>query len=281
MPHNLTRLHVILFVLTFFTTLLAGAMLSGVIPWETPGEIYRGLPFSLTLLLILITHEFSHYFMSRRHNVSVTLPYFIPAPSIIGTFGAIIKMKPPIFDRRALIDIGASGPIGGFLVAIVAVIIGLSFSEVVPIEEIQNIEGGLSLGSSILFSIITKITLNIDPEQYDVILHPVAFAGWIGFLVTSLNLLPIGQLDGGHIVYALFGERHKNIAMLTIPLLAILGVIFWPGWLIWAFLMIIIGYRHPPVVYPHVQLDRKRRVIGWVSLVIFILTFTPMPISGF
>ena len=259
-------------------------MLSGVIPWETPGEIYQGLPFSLTLLLILITHELSHYFMSRRHNVSVTLPYFIPAPPfifLIGTFGAIIKMKPPIFDRRALIDIGASGPIGGFFVAVVAVIIGLSFSEVVPIEEIQNIDGGLSLGSSILFSIITKITLNINPEKYEVILHPVAFAGWIGFLVTSLNLLPIGQLDGGHIVYVLFGERHKNIAMLTIPLLVILGVIFWPGWLIWAFLMIIIGYRHPPVVYPQIQLDRKRRIIGWVSLVIFILTFTPMPISGF
>jgi membrane-associated protease RseP (regulator of RpoE activity) len=281
MPHNLTRLHVILFVLTFFTTLIAGAMLSGVIPWETPGKIYMGLPFSLTLLLILITHEFSHYFMSRRHNVSVTLPYFIPAPSIIGTFGAIIKMKPPIFDRRALIDIGASGPIGGFVVAVVAVIIGLSFSEVVPIEEIQNINGSLSLGSSILFSIITKITLNIDPEKYDVILHPVAFAGWIGFLVTSLNLLPIGQLDGGHIVYALFGERHKNIARLTIPALVVLGIFFWPGWLIWALLMIIIGYRHPPVVYPQIQLDRKRRVIGWVSLVIFILTFTPMPISGF
>jgi len=282
MPHKLTPVHVILFVLTFFTTLLAGAMLSGVIPWETPGEIYQGLPFSLTLLLILITHELSHYFMSRRHNVSVTLPYFIPAPPfifLIGTFGAIIKMKPPIFDRRALIDIGASGPIGGFFVAVVAVIIGLSFSEVVPIEEIQNIDGGLSLGSSILFSIITKITLNINPEKYEVILHPVAFAGWIGFLVTSLNLLPIGQLDGGHIVYALFGERHKNIAMLTIPLLVILGVIFWPGWLIWAFLMIIIGYRHPPVIYPQIQLDRKRRVIGWVSLVIFILTFTPMPIS--
>ena len=279
MPHKLTPLHVILFVLTFFTTLFAGAMLDGIIPWETPNKIYKGLPFSLTLLLILISHEFSHYFMSRRHNVSVSLPYFIPAPSIIGTFGAIIKMKPPIFDRRALIDIGASGPIGGFAVSIVAAAIGLSYSEVVPIEEIQKIEGGLSLGSSILFNLITRMVLKIDPEIYDVVLHPVAFAGWIGFLVTSLNLLPIGQLDGGHIVYALFDERHKDIARLTIPALLILGVFFWPGWFIWAFLMIIIGYRHPPVVYPHIQLDRKRRIIGWVSLAIFILTFTPMPVS--
>lgn len=281
MPHKLTRLHVVLFVLTFFTTLFAGAILSGVIPWETPGKIYMGLPFSLTLLLILMTHESSHYVMSRRHNVSVTLPYFIPAPSIIGTFGAIIKMKPPIYDRRALIDIGASGPIGGFIVAVGAALIGLAYSEVIPVKEIGEVDGGLSLGSSILFSFLTKIILNIDPEKYDVILHPVAFAAWIGFLVTSLNLLPIGQLDGGHIVYALFGERHRTIAQISIPILAVLGVIFWPGWLVWALLMLIIGYRHPPVVYPWIHLDRKRRVTGWVALVIFILTFTPKPISGF
>lgn len=280
MPHKLTRLHVLLFILTFFTTLFAGAVLNGVVPWETPSQLLRGLPFSLTLLLILITHEFSHYFMSRRHNVSVTLPYFIPAPSIIGTFGAIIKMKPPIFDRRALIDIGASGPIGGFVVSIAAAVIGISLSEVVPLQDVQKVEGGISLGSSILFNMITSIVLQIDTNAHDVILHPVGFAGWIGFLVTSLNLLPIGQLDGGHIVYALFGETHRQIAQLTIPALALLGLFFWPGWIIWALLMLLIGYRHPPVVYPQIQLDRKRRIIGWVSLVIFILTFTPMPVSG-
>jgi membrane-associated protease RseP (regulator of RpoE activity) len=280
MPHKLTPVHIILFILTFITTLLAGAMMSGVIPWENPREIYRGLPFSLTLLLILIAHEFSHYIMSRRHNVSVTLPYFIPAPSLIGTFGAIIKMKPPIYDRRALIDIGASGPIGGFIVSIFAVEAGLSLSEVVPIEEMQKMEGGISLGSSILFHLMSRMVLHIDPGKSDILLHPVAFAGWIGFLITSLNLLPIGQLDGGHIVYALFGERHEKIAKTSIPILVLLGFIFWPGWILWAVLMLFIGYRHPPVVYPQIQLDRKRRIVGWVSLVIFILTFTPMPISG-
>lgn len=280
MPHKLTKTHVILFILTVITTTIAGAMLSGVTPWETPEKIYFGLPFSLTLLFILLVHEFSHYIMSRKHHVSASLPYFIPAPSLIGTFGAIIKMKAPIFDRRALIDIGASGPIGGFVVAIIAVVVGLSYSNMVPLSELHKTEGSLSLGNSILFYVLSKIVLNVNPDKYEIVLHPVAFAGWIGFLVTSLNLLPIGQLDGGHIVYALFGERHKLIAKITIPVLILLGVIFWEGWLIWAFLMILIGYKHPPVVYPHIQLDRKRRIIGWAALLIFILTFTPMPFAG-
>lgn len=277
MPHKLTRIHILLFVMTFVTTLLAGALLNGIIPWEQPDKIYRGLPFSLTLLLILLTHELSHYFTSRRHRVSATLPYFIPAPSIIGTFGAIIKMKPPIPDKRSLIDIGASGPIGGFIIAIIACIVGLSYSEVRVSGEIQD---GLAFGSSIVFSFLSKIVLNIDPEKYDVILHPVAFAGWIGLLVTSLNLLPIGQLDGGHIIYALFGDKHEWISKGSIPILILMGIIYWPGWIVWAVLMLIIGYRHPPVVYPHIQLDTKRRYIGWLAFIIFILTFTPMPVQG-
>jgi membrane-associated protease RseP (regulator of RpoE activity) len=276
MPHKLTLTHILLFIATCFTTLFAGALLNGVIPWEQPEKIYLGLPFSFTLLFILMTHELSHYFTSRRHNVSASLPYFIPAPSIIGTFGAIIKMKPPIPDRRSLIDIGASGPIGGFIIAVIATIIGLKWSEIKPAGEIQE---GIVFGSSILFSLISEIVLNVDPEKFDVILHPVAFAGWIGLLVTSLNLLPIGQLDGGHIIYALFGEKHGLIAKITIPILIVMGIVFWRGWIIWAVLMIIIGYRHPPVVYPDIQLDKKRIYMGWASLVIFILTFTPTPVQ--
>lgn len=157
MPHKLTKTHVILFVATFFTTLLAGALMSGVIPWEQPEKIYLGLPFSLTLLFILMTHELSHYYMSRKHKVPATLPYFIPAPSIIGTFGAVIKMKPPIPDRRALIDIGASGPIGGFIIAVIASAIGLSLSEVRPAGQLQE---GLSFGTSILFDTLSRIILH-------------------------------------------------------------------------------------------------------------------------
>jgi membrane-associated protease RseP (regulator of RpoE activity) len=277
MQHKLTRIHVLLFIATFITTLLAGTLLNGVIPWEEPEKIYVGLPFSLTLLLILMTHELSHYFMSRKHNVQATLPYFIPAPSIIGTFGAIIKMKPPIPDRRSLIDIGASGPIGGFIIAVVAAVIGLSLSEVRPSGELQ---GGLAFGSSIIFSFLTELVLDVDPGKYDIMLHPVAFAGWIGLLVTSLNLLPIGQLDGGHIVYALFGDRHSTISKSMIPVLLVLGVTFWIGWIVWAVIMYILGYHHPPVVYPFIELDRNRKLVGWISLFIFILTFTPTPVQG-
>ncbi len=278
MPHKLTRTHILLFIATFFTTLIAGALLNGVIPWEEPEKIYRGLPFSLTLLLILMVHELSHYFTSRRHHVTASLPYFIPAPPIIGTFGAIIKMKPPIPDKRSLIDIGASGPIGGFIIAIIACVIGLSLSEVKPAGAL---DGGLAFGSSLLFSFLSDLVLQTGPEEYDVMLHPVAFAGWIGLLVTSLNLLPIGQLDGGHIVYALFGEKHGLIAKITIPILIVMGITLWPGWIVWAILMLIMGYKHPPVVYPHIQLDKNRKIIGWISLAIFILTFTPMPVQGF
>lgn len=277
MPHRLTLLHILLFVLTFMTTLLAGAIMRGVIPWESPERLYLGLPFSITIMAILMTHELSHYFASRRHNVPVTLPYFIPAPSIIGTFGAIIKIKSPIYDRRSLIDIGAAGPLGGFIAAVIATVIGLSYSEIIPAGRLKE---GFSLGSSILFSFLAKLILNIDMEKYDVLLHPVAFAGWIGLFVTSVNLLPVGQLDGGHIAYAIFGEGHRWIARLIIILLFILGFTYWGGWMIWALLMLLIGYRHPSVVYPEVKLNRERNLIGTSSFIIFIITFIPVPFSG-
>lgn len=274
---RLTWLHIFLFACTFLTTLAAGALLNGVLPWEEPGKLYMGLPFSLTLLLILLAHELSHYFASRVHRVSATLPYFIPAPTIVGTFGAIIKMKPPIVNKRSLIDIGAAGPVGGFVVSVIVVIIGLTLSEIKDTGEFRE---GITFGSSLLFSYLSDMILHADPEQHDIILHPVAFAGWVGFFITSLNLLPVGQLDGGHITYALFGEKHLIIAKIIIPLLIVLGIFYWQGWLLWAVLMIILGYRHPPVVYPDIELDRKRKVIGWICLVIFILTFTVVPIKG-
>jgi membrane-associated protease RseP (regulator of RpoE activity) len=277
MPHKLTRLHILLFILTFLTTLLAGARLSGVIPWEHPEKIYLGLPFSLTLLLIILTHELSHYFMSRRHKVSATPPYFIPAPTIVGTFGAIIKMRPPIPDRRSLMDIGASGPIGGFIVAVIVVIVGLYYSEIKPIEDLQ---GGVSLGNSILFYALSTIVLDVEHTGYEIMLHPVAFAGWVGFLITSLNLLPIGQLDGGHIVYALLGEKYKRVSQLMIPVLILIGIFLWYGWLFFALLiLLVIGYRHPPVIYPDMPLGRKRKVLGLICFIIFLLTFIPVPVK--
>ncbi|MBI5187975.1 MAG: site-2 protease family protein [Nitrospirae bacterium] len=266
-------LHLILFILTLLSTLLAGAIQAGVNLLKEPEKIHKGLPFALTLMTILLSHELSHYFASRKHNTKATLPYFIPAPTIIGTFGAFIKMKSPIVTRKALVDIGASGPIAGFVISVIASITGLSFSDVVTIKETA---GALSLGDSLLFTILSDIVLGVTPDSHDILLHPVAFAGWIGLFVTSLNLIPVGQLDGGHIAYALLGEKHVRVSKILIWALIILGLL-WEGWAMWAILLLILGLRHPPVLYWETPLDPRRRLIGWLALVIFILTFIPVP----
>lgn len=267
-------LHIILFIFTLFSTVFVGAMQTGADILKNPAEISRGLPFALSLMIILLTHEFSHYFASKRHGVKATLPYFIPAPTIIGTFGAFIKMKSPIATRRALIDIGASGPIAGFVVSVVAVVIGLSASEIVPVAETK---GALNLGDSILFALLAKVVLGVTPADADILLSPVAFAGWIGLFVTSINLIPVGQLDGGHIAYAIVGECHARLSLVLVLLMALLGLILWEGWLVWAVLLFILGLKHPPVIFWEEALDKKRRAIGWIALLILVLTFIPEP----
>ena len=263
-----------LFVATFLTTTFAGAIQQGVNPLKQPLGMIQGLPFSITLMGILMVHEMSHYLASRYHKVPSTLPFFIPAPSIIGTFGAVIRMKGAIWDRRALLDIGASGPIGGFLLALPALTIGLAISKVVPGG---SGEGGLILGDSLLMMLLERLVLGDLPMNADIILHPVAFAGWIGMFVTSLNLLPVGQLDGGHIAKALFPDQFDILARVVHLSLILMGVFFWEGWLIWALLLVFIGVRHPPVLLPHISLDERRRKVGYFALVIFILTFVPAP----
>jgi membrane-associated protease RseP (regulator of RpoE activity) len=263
-----------LFALTVFSTLVVGAMQTGADLLKEPGEIYKGVPFSLTLMLILLSHELSHYFTSKWHGVKATLPYFIPAPTIIGTFGAFIRMKSPIVTRRALIDIGASGPIAGFIISLIATVVGLYLSEIVPVS---RADGALNLGDSMLFSFLSRIILGAAPPGSDVLLNPIAFAGWIGLFVTSINLIPIGQLDGGHIVYALVGKKHVNFSKSLILVMVLLGLFSWEGWFVWAALLLILGLRHPPVLYWEVPLDRSRRIVGWLSFLIFILTFVPVP----
>ncbi len=272
---TLPWIHIILFVFTVFSTLSAGAIWEGIDIFSEPSRILEGWPFSLTLLSILLSHEFSHYIASRLHRTKATLPYFIPAPTAIGTFGAIIKMKSPITTRKALIDIGASGPIAGFVISIVATVIGLNISQVVKADDIK----GIGFGSSIIFLLISKLVIGDVPDGYSVILHPVAFAGWIGFLVTSLNLLPVGQLDGGHITYALFGRTHKYISMVFVVILFLLGFIAWYGWFVWAGLLIILGIKHPPVLFWEERLNLSRRVTGILSFIIFILSFIPAPLQ--
>lgn len=272
--------NILLFLLTVISTTAAGALQQGVSlaallkDWTL---ITRGIPFSFTLLAILIAHEMSHYFVSRYHGVRVTLPFFIPAPSVIGTFGAFIRIKSPMEDRRALLDIGLSGPLGGAVVAIPVLYIGLKMSTI----QIMPKPMGVELGSSILLDQMVRFTLGKLPDYYQVVLHPVAFAGWIGILVTSLNLIPVGQLDGGHIAYAILGEKSKKLAIGCFIALIILGLVGWSGWFIWAGLLYVMGWEHPPPLNPAIPLDTKRKWLGLLALILFVVTFTPTPFSGF
>ncbi|MBF0321212.1 MAG: site-2 protease family protein [Nitrospirae bacterium] len=278
-PHGstlqgLTFLHVVLFVATFCTTLLAGILQKGINPLYEPWRFYEGLPFALTLMTILLAHELAHYFSSMKHHTAATLPYFIPAPlSAIGTFGAFIKMKSPIHTRTALVDIGASGPIAGFIVSFVAVVGGLFYSEIGLVTS----KTGMVLGDSLLFTLLAWLIVGTPPEGLDVILNPVAFAGWLGFFVTSLNLLPIGQLDGGHIMYAVTGERHMWLSRVFVVCLVIMGEVFWYGWWFWALLMVVLGLKHPPVVFDEIPIEPSRKKTAVIALAIFIVTFIPVP----
>jgi membrane-associated protease RseP (regulator of RpoE activity) len=265
--------HIALFISTLFSTIVAGALQQGVDPIKSPLLLWKGIPFSFTLLLILGTHEFGHYFMSRKHDIDVTLPYFIPAPSLVGTFGAFIKMKSPIMDRRILLDIGAAGPLAGLCVTIPVLLIGLFLSEI----KYESVKTGFSLGSSMLFSIMNWMVHGTVPDNANIILHPIAFSGWIGLLVTSLNLLPVGQLDGGHVAYAVIGPKQGIVARAVLILLVVLGATGWIGWLVWAVILIFMRMDHPPVVYDWIPLDSKRKFVGWLALLVFVMTFTPVP----
>ncbi len=267
----------VLLLITIVTTMTAGALYQGAHILTNPAELAKGAPFSASLLLILGTHELGHFIASRRHGVSTTLPLFIPGPPLppmIGTFGAVIRIKSPITTKKALIDIGAAGPLSGFVVAIFVTAIGLRLSTAVPKS---TLAGSLGLGSSLLFQLLTWLTVGPLGEGMDIYLHPVAFAGWIGMFVTAMNLLPIGQLDGGHLVYALLGRRHRKFSIAMIVALLVLGVFTWPGWFIWAALIMIIGIWHPPVEDQHLPLDMRRKVTSACAILVFVLTFMPTP----
>jgi membrane-associated protease RseP (regulator of RpoE activity) len=274
-PSALRPIHVVLFVATLFTTTLAGSFQAGVNPLEDLRLLARGLPFSMTLMGILLVHEMGHFLLSRVHGVAATPPYFIPGPPfLVGTFGAFIKMHTPT-NRKALFDVGAAGPWAGFVVAIPAVFYGLSISEVRPLGAST---GGLELGESLVFKLMTHLALGVSPNDVTILLNPIALAGWFGLFVTFLNLLPIGQLDGGHVVYALLGRRHRWVAragLLTIIGLAFLG---WQGWVMWAVLVTVLGLDHPPTI-DDTPLDPARRVAAWLTIGLFAITFMPVPLS--
>ena len=272
------RVHWILFLLTVFTTLLAGAIMEGAQILDNPLDLIKGVPFSFTLMFILGTHEFGHYYYAQKHKVDASLPFFIPAPPflfLIGTFGAFIKIKSPIYRKDALLQIGAAGPIAGFIIAVPALILGLFLSDIV---EKSDIQGALILGDSILMKILTWVTHPDLMESQDIMLHPIAFAGWIGLLVTMLNLLPIGQLDGGHVAYAMLGEKQKLIGQAAFILLVPLSFLS-INWLIWGLLLLLLmrTVKHPPIQDIHIPLSESDKRIGYLCLLIFILCFIPAP----
>jgi len=271
-------LHIALFIATLITTSLAGAFQQEADPFSDPRTILQGLPFAVTLMSILLFHEMGHYLLARRHGVPATLPYFLPGPPLfIGTFGAFIRLKSSPANRRALFDVGAAGPWAGALLAIPAVMLGLSLSEVRPLNPFT--EGGIVLGDSVLFSALTHLILQVSADDVTIILHPIALAGWFGLFVTFLNLLPVGQLDGGHVAYSLFGRSHRWISRFAVVGILLLGFQGWEGWFFWVVLLFLLGIDHPPTMDLASPLDPRRRLYAWSTIGLFILTFMPVPIS--
>ena len=275
---NISKTHLVLFFLTIISTLIAGSIMQGGNPLSNPVDIIWGIPFSMTLMLILGCHEFGHYYYAVKHKVDATLPYFLPAPPylfIIGTFGAFIKIKSPIYKKDALLQIGAAGPIAGFIIAVPALIIGLLLSDVIAINDQYK---GIILGDSLLMKIFTYIIFPDLSDGYDILLHPIAFAGWIGLLVTMLNLLPIGQLDGGHIAYAMLGNKQGLVGWIALGALFPLSF-FSLNWLVWGLLIFLLmrSAKHPPIHDILTPLSKKNKYIGYLCLLIFILCFIPTP----
>lgn len=304
-------LHISLFLITFVTTTIAG------VQWTTglPGPydfhtLLKGLPYSIAIMAIISFHEFGHYFAARYHKVNATLPFYIPFPPVpyfinFGTMGAVIKTRDRIYSRKAMFDIGVAGPISGFIVCLVILIYG--FTHVPGVDYILSIhpdyfqpdfgKNGLELvfGDSILFSTLRAIFA--DPNQFfppmtEIYHYPFLCVGWFGLLITSMNMIPVGQLDGGHVSYTMFGEKKSYslsvISFIVLFVLGIMGIIDayfelgfgfgWSGWLFWALILyFVIRLKHPPVPDP-VPLGKGRMIVGYISLIIFIISFSPAPL---
>lgn len=241
--------------------------------WHNPSLLLDGLPFSITLLVILLAHEFGHYLTARYYHVDVSLPYFLPAPTLIGTLGAFIRIRSAILSKRVLFDIGVAGPLAGFVMLLAPLATGVSLSHVVPGIVHQ---GDLVLGTPLLLRLFEMVQFP-GIATADISLHPVARAAWVGLLATALNLLPIGQLDGGHIVYAFLGDKTKYLSRALVLLLIPMGIFLAYSWLVWAVLLFFFGMRHPSIV-DRSPVGPVRRWLAIASLIIFVLSFTPVPI---
>jgi membrane-associated protease RseP (regulator of RpoE activity) len=278
-------LNVLLFVLTVLSTLAAGCLVTGSFPFVTfnpflqPLRLLDGVPFSFTLIAILGTHEFGHYFTARYYGASVSLPFFIPAPPpifLFGTMGAVIRMRSPARDRNSLFDIAAAGPLG-LVVAVPALLLGLSWSRVGMVLPEHS---GITFGDSLVMRLLTWMVFGPVPQGMDVFVHPVALAGWVGLFVTALNLFPVGQLDGGRIAYALVGPWHRQVSIATFVGLLALGAVFQSAnWIVFgALVLLLMGFHHAPPLDDLTPLSRGRYVLGVLCLILLIALIPPVPI---
>lgn len=303
-------LHALLLLGTLFTTTLAGAFLAGWMPQSLfvlslgpvsiplPAGMFLadlgpGLAFSLPMMAVLLAHELGHYSLARRHGMDVSPPFFFPAPyflSLIGTFGAFIRLRSPLVNRAALLDVGAAGPLAGFALALPAAVVGLWLSAApspdgpYPVVDpsgrfllAYGTDPLLEVGGSLGFHALAALVAPAGP----VVLHPLAVVGWVGFFFTALNLLPVAQLDGGHILYALFGRRQQAVGVAFLALLLVLGW-WWNGWWFWAVLILALGrgrVRHPQVAFAEGEVGPARRRVGWACILLFLLAFIPFPVS--
>ena len=290
-------LHALLLLLTVFSTLIVGARLQynfdhnlpafsfedSFFPWRwavgNPSHLLLGIPFSATLLLILLAHEMGHFLYCVRYRVWATLPFFIPAPTLIGTFGAFIRIRSPIRSRAALFDIGIAGPIAGFVVAVVVLAFSLTVSK--PLTHAAA-GSDIQFGYPLIFYLVQGTVSLMQPAQSPlqlglahIYLHPTAIAAWVGMFATALNLLPGGQLDGGHIIYAVAPRIHRWVSRATVVLL-VLMVWNWYGWMLWSVLLMATGRRHPPVPLEP-ELDGGRKLLAAFAVVMLVLTFVPAP----
>jgi membrane-associated protease RseP (regulator of RpoE activity) len=283
-----------LFCITLLSTSYAGLFYSiGDVGFFTmlqallhkPSLIVYGFPFSIPLISILLAHELGHFFACRYYGMRCTPPFFVPVPiSIIGTLGAFIKIKSQFQNRRALFDIGIAGPLAGFALTLPTLWIGISLSKLIHKGSFPH--GGLSFGEPLIFRFLGALLLGYLPDKQDIVAHPIAMAAWVGLLATSLNLLPIWQLDGGHIAYSILGRsRQKRLSMFSVASLIILSFAGWPtpSYLLFGVLLLLLGVRlrfyHPPTLLDEERLGPGRLFLGLLALLILIASFIPVPIS--
>ena len=286
-PRNVW-VNVILFAITVFSVLVLGTEIAiSEIAYTNPFranqlvsnffmELWRGLPYAISILLILGSHELGHYFAARRHKLAVTLPYFIPAPfiSFLGTFGAFIQLREPMRNRKVLLDVGAAGPLAGLIFAIPILFIGLATSRVGPISP-----GGMLEGNSVLYAVAKMLVFGrfLPDGQVDVYINQLAMAGWAGLLVTALNLIPLGQLDGGHILYSLIGNGARRLYYPLVAASVALAFVS-QAWVLWVLLLLLFGRTYAAPLDMITPLDKRRRWIGILALCMFVVTFVPVPL---